>query len=1073
MTLRRKKNLKIASALFAVLLILFIGITYSRYRDLRKALAGKLSDKATLLLGQDVSVGDLSFGPSAEISLHDIIVNNPRGFAQGRLLAIRRLSLSPDWRELLKGGIHLKNVEIRSPEITLVRGEKGITNVSEELKRFLSKKGTTQYQVDEVMIRSGTVSVNNELLTIVKDIDLSLKNISSREEAKTSVKGTLSYVGNAVRVDGQLFLNKPDRDFSISVSSGEFGLSAFTETLAKYGIDAKKAGASLSINAEGNMGKGCTLSSRIGLKGAKALSFYRGSGDVFLESHAFYDIREDSLAVNDLSLREGNVSLMHLKGSVAGIGKHPSYTAEVTIGKIDLSHFNVMKAMEIRGEVTSDGVRIKGDSDRMVSEVSGVIRVKGGAVRSAALHLEQADAGFTFSTAKEISLNAVLSARVLSLEGYRAEIPVDASLSFRALATPQGISTVSDIHLSSISTKTQDGTRLLLDSLDSSVDGIFTPGGSFAGRGIVRAKGLGIGVYRFPAFSGSLHADYRKDLIALREISLEAGGMKASASGTDLRRNGKRSFSVVEIRGMNADYDARDLKLRNADLTLQIYRDRGDVSGSAVVSGEVTFQGIPGKVTSGTIRFSKNEFSLSIPDAGVAGGRLQMNTKGKVSKEPFPLEAEIALENIDMGVLSRAPQFSKLAYGASGTLEHAGFKGVADSPESLQGKVLIGTKNLSLVRRDNNRTIVKGAGLDAEIICKGKDCEFRSEVTAGGLRVAVSGGIRKFAGKEREVTARALLPDTKLTDVRTSFWDIFPDGLLYAGLDGGLSADVALEYSGGGTKATGTLRLASILLQGENGEYSIGPVNGEVPFQYDTTGHGQDNTAMPSFEPSEFAGLSRYYAREFSESGYQRIALGSFRYGFRILDEMNVWVRQSGSGLNIGRFSATMFGGRLNGSAVIDLSEGLTYRAGILLEGLSLTKLCEEIEPIKGYLSGMVNGVATIKGSGAGLSRLIGKADFWAYSAGGEKTKISREFLQKVGGPSLKAYLGDRSFDKGVMSLYLQNGFAIFRELEISHRNLIGVTDLSVKVAPFNNRIEIGHLLWTMTEAAERAKDRQ
>ena len=73
----------------------------------------------------------------------------------------------------------------------------------------------------------------------------------------------------------------------------------------------------------------------------------------------------------------------------------------------------------------------------------------------------------------------------------------------------------------------------------------------------------------------------------------------------------------------------------------------------------------------------------------------------------------------------------------------------------------------------------------------------------------------------------------------------------------------------------------------------------------------------------------------------------------------------------------------------------------------------------------------------------------------------------------MKTYLGDRSFDKGVMSVYLQNGFVIFRELEISNRNILGVADLSVKVAPYNNRIEIDHLLWAMTEAAQRAKDKQ
>jgi len=70
----------------------------------------------------------------------------------------------------------------------------------------------------------------------------------------------------------------------------------------------------------------------------------------------------------------------------------------------------------------------------------------------------------------------------------------------------------------------------------------------------------------------------------------------------------------------------------------------------------------------------------------------------------------------------------------------------------------------------------------------------------------------------------------------------------------------------------------------------------------------------------------------------------------------------------------------------------------------------------------------------------------------------------------VRAYLGERRFNKGIMNIYIQNGLLIFRDLEISNRNILGITDLSVKVAPLNNRIAIDHLMWTITEAAQRAK---
>jgi hypothetical protein len=200
------------------------------------------------------------------------------------------------------------------------------------------------------------------------------------------------------------------------------------------------------------------------------------------------------------------------------------------------------------------------------------------------------------------------------------------------------------------------------------------------------------------------------------------------------------------------------------------------------------------------------------------------------------------------------------------------------------------------------------------------------------------------------------------------------------------------------------------------------------------------------------------------------IKVGSMRYGFRLLEDISLWVEQKGSSLKINRFSAKMFGGTVNGTGFADFSDGLSYRAGLIADGVSLTQLCEEIPPIRGYVSGRIDGIAAIKGSGVGLANIIGKADFWTYSAGGEKTRISKEFLEKIGGPQVRAYLGERRFNKGIMGLYIQDGFFIFRELEISNRNLVGITDLSVKVTPLNNRIAIDHLMWTITEAAQRAK---
>jgi hypothetical protein len=337
----------------------------------------------------------------------------------------------------------------------------------------------------------------------------------------------------------------------------------------------------------------------------------------------------------------------------------------------------------------------------------------------------------------------------------------------------------------------------------------------------------------------------------------------------------------------------------------------------------------------------------------------------------------------------------------------------------------------------------------------------------------LSGTIKGFSEKERSVQIKGILPEVRLTEIRNSFWDLFPDSLLYAGLDGSISSDVSILTGKDGPNVSGTVTLKDCFLKGEYGEYSIGPINGRMPLTYGKGGDDGKAVSIPSFEKSRFSDLTTFYAKETVDKDLHRITIGSLDYGFPLLKDLTLLVKQSEGLLKIERFGANIFGGRLDGSAFVDLSKGLNYRAGFLIKELSMATLCQGIESIKGFISGKVDGIATFKGTGTGLSHLIGMADFWTYSAGNEKTMISKEFLQKIGGPSVRFYLGNRSFDMGTMSLYLQNGDLVFKQLEISNRNFFGVKDLDVKVAPFNNRIAVDKFLWAITEAAQRAEEKK
>ena len=474
----------------------------------------------------------------------------------------------------------------------------------------------------------------------------------------------------------------------------------------------------------------------------------------------------------------------------------------------------------------------------------------------------------------------------------------------------------------------------------------------------------------------------------------------------------------------------------------------------------------------GAVHSSDN--TLFIKDLTVdAGSILSVHAKAAIrdlTKSP-DYEAEMKISRLDLSSFQLPDGLKIGGIAASDRLLVTG-KSIKSMPVLHGGFFL---RDVSVSKGEKN--LVQKVSIDSRIGFDGNTIVAGIRAKAGKVSCSVDARAVDALRKTRSVQMKMVLPEVGVADVRDAFWDLFPDKLLYAGLDGFLASDAVVQYTDRDIKINSSLTLKDLDVAGENKEFSIGPVNGTLPLVFHKTANTDSkgpSIQFPVFDKPEFNSLKRSFADMKDCDGCSRITIGSAGYGFRLLEKIDIRLRQEESVLNIKHFSGNISGGKVEGTAFFDFSKGLNYRAGFILEDLSLRRFCDSIEPIRGYISGKVDGVAALKGTGSGLSNLIGKADFWTFATAGEQTKISREFLQKIGGPSLKTYLGDRKFDKGIVSLYLQDGFIIFRQLEISNKNFFGMTDLSVKVAPYNNRISIDHLMWTIAEAAQRAqKDKQ
>ena len=1068
-----KRIRKIAFSIFLLFLALSLLIVYFHYLDLKKTIIEKAFEKASSVIGQRVHIENLSISLLGAIILYDITIKNPEGFASGQLLRIRRLHLDVRLKELLKGRLSLRNIILYSPELTLMRDEKGRYNISDGLMGLFSGKSTAKYQVDEFRIDSGIFDLNRDERCRNDSINIRLKNLSSDPNTRTEIKGTVVYAGNRIQMDGWVTLNDAAKKFNLSVSSKDVTLSPFRKTFDTYKIDTEKTRMNVDLHIAGDTEKGFHMTSNLQVKRIGIFLLNKEVSDIRLRADVMFNLRDRSLIVNAASFYANGISTVTLKGVVTNL-KNPSYQADIKIDRLDLSKLNFMKDLKVKGILNSNNIRFKGNVKSKVPEVSGSFKLKEGGIESPHGIIEKIDADLIFSLNKKLSIKGEGLARVVKAGQYSLSKPFDVRLSTTLNGTRERMDIMSLLSFSSLEIKFKDEINLSLNSGNVTIEGTIKDH-DFSGKNSLEIKGIRFADRSIPWLKIRSSIDYQKGEMTIRNPLIETEDLKLSAYDIRITTPESKMGYTVEIRSMNAAYRAPEALIKEGDFHLTLSPSKETVTGDLRFSAKnILSQGITFSHVSGIGKFDDKNFSVDIGGAEFAGGKIKVAIQGRTSEGFFPLRTTFSAEGIDLSaILNLVSKSIKLPYHVAGEIKRASFEGTINSQESLNGLASVEARKVSVFNPITSRNLVKDTSINVDIEFKEKDLSFKGETTASNLSTRLSGTVKGLMAKEMHLQAKGVLAEVKISDIRNTFWDIFPDSLLYVGLQGSVSSNVSVDYGKDGLEINGNLLLKDFILDGENGEYSIGPINGTIPIEYGKDQSEKEGMGLPSFERSQFDQLSHTYAQETVKEDLYKLTVGSFRYGFPLLENITLLIKQKGNIWNIERFSANIFGGKLNGSAIIDLSNGFHYRVGLLVKGLSLRELCDGIEPIKGFISGKVDGIASFRASGIGISQLIGMADFWTYSTEGEKTMISKEFLQKVGGPSLKASLRNRNFNKGILGLYLKDGHLIFKDLEISNRNFLGITDLSVKVVPLSNRIALDHLLGTIAEAAERAKNKK
>jgi hypothetical protein len=204
----------------------------------------------------------------------------------------------------------------------------------------------------------------------------------------------------------------------------------------------------------------------------------------------------------------------------------------------------------------------------------------------------------------------------------------------------------------------------------------------------------------------------------------------------------------------------------------------------------------------------------------------------------------------------------------------------------------------------------------------------------------------------------------------------------------------------------------------------------------------------------------------------QTVTVGKIGFGPMELGALTMHVAAGNGITEIASLNSSLYEGTLLGKGFVTMQKGLSYRGDLLVNGLSLKQLCSIFPDIQGYISGRVDGVVSLSGGTKGMAGLSGFAELWAREGSGEKMLVSKEFLQRLSKQKLSGFFfrSDRPYDEAEIKALLEQGDLTFETLKIVHTNLFGVRDLSVSIAPSQNRIALDHLLDSIKQATVRGK---
>lgn len=561
-----------------------------------------------------------------------------------------------------------------------------------------------------------------------------------------------------------------------------------------------------------------------------------------------------------------------------------------------------------------------------------------------------------------------------------------------------------------------------------------------------------------------LHVQSDKTFIALGGLSL---GLPESTSGngngpSPLKltfEHGAITHGKLAVSGINGTASGFASK-GGTDRTLT---GRGIFSVDAI-----SVNGQSAASLSGTINATGTKAEMALVGTSL-GGTLHATITGAPFASDPTVSWSAALEGQRLDHLARVLSTVSGPHFSSGTVTIKS-AGHFNTTKGLSGTLSTDGSGLAISR--GGKTLLSDISVHAE----GTAQEGTLSLNTGtithqqGTKLVLRGSIARFAARDRAGSISISMPATPVNGLIDTFVALLPPKLQEAVGSGSGAITSTLNIANGTATLSGIVDFSNAGLELPPQKLSIADLSGQLPFSVVYPWRPSDLVApAASFTRDRFTQL-RTALNQTNHSG-TGLTLAHIRYGTMDMGPIHLTASAEQGIVHLNSFTANLYGGALRGTGQVLLKPGTTFGINLLLDNLSLARLCDAFPAIRGYISGRVDGMISLLG-GRNNEGLTGYAQLWTRSGNGERMLVSKEFLQKLSGKKLRGFLlsNDRAYDTGEVVVYLRKGFLTFEKLDISHTTLLGVKDLRVSVVPVQNRISLDHLLESIREAAARGK---